>query len=191
MAFAYRIVGALAASLVALGAEAATISTTTVLPNAAVPNPFATSIIGTVGENVTTSVAGLRRSPWQGTPHAGSPFTAVAGGATAIYSFGQDADSFSFLWGSVDRVNTIQLFDDGALVDTISGALFRPRGSAGIPFLTVAVTNVLFDELRFSSGGNSFEYANLSVSEVPLPAGFVLLVSALGGLVLLRRRATA
>lgn len=191
MAFAYRFVGALAASLVALGAQAATISTTTVLPAPAGPNPLASAITGTVGENVTTSVAGLRRSPWQGTPFAGSPFTAVAGGATATYRFGRDAESFDLLWGSVDRVNSIQLFDNGVLVETISGALFRPRGSAAIPFLTLSVMNVLFDELRFSSGGNSFEYANLSVSEVPLPAGFVLLVSALGGLVLLRRRAAA
>lgn len=106
---------------------------------------------------------------------------------------------FSILWGSIDTYNAIQFWRDGALVDTVDGNdVFAAGGlpaASGAAF--VKITGLAFDEVRFFSnypGGGTdtpaFEFSNV-VAAVPLPAGGLLLLGALGGLAVLRRRGTA
>ncbi|MBG6178689.1 hypothetical protein IWQ55_006555, partial [Labrenzia sp. EL_208] len=55
----------------------------------------------------------------------------------------------------------------------------------------VGVTNVAFQKIVLTSGSNAFEFANLKTTPVPIPAGALLLVTAVGGLALVRRRKSA
>lgn len=49
----------------------------------------------------------------------------------------------------------------------------------------------VFDGIRFSSKDYSMEFANLTVAPIPLPAGGVLLLTAVGGLAIAQRRRKA
>lgn len=165
-------------------------------------NPAVTSsIIGPrsnagVFEGVTANLTNTYRSPFQNasrTTFDTASFTAVTN-STAIFSFDVDQVSLSFIWGSPQRFDTLSLFNDGVLVARIIPGLANP----GTELVTqtqrgarlVTLTDVLFDEIQFSNDRASFEFANLQVvSSVPLPAGGLLLLMALAGLVFVRRKA--
>ncbi|MEM9840104.1 MAG: hypothetical protein AAF830_13240 [Pseudomonadota bacterium] len=107
----------------------------------------------------------------------------------------------SFLWGTPDlapftgagRVtNGIELFFDGVSLGTLDLADMAPAYdfSSEEPVLTQLVSDVLFDQVRFSTDRNAFELSNLSTQAVPIPAGFVLMAGGLGLIGLKRRKAS-
>lgn len=189
---------ALAVVLAAPAAQAATVSFSA-LPNTSFATMAPTATTGTVQVNVTNSVPGDRRSPWKSTPADGNPlattgiFTAVLAGASALYEFGTRQIAATFVWGSPDDYNKVEFLRGGAVVDTyeitpvtnIAPATFRQNGATAT-FTDIAGGS--FDAMRFSSSDFSFEYANLSVAPIPLPAGGLLLIAGLGGLAAMRRR---
>ena len=71
----------------------------------------------------------------------------------------------------------------------LSGA--TPQTATGTLSVFTQVTDVTFDRLVFSAGKPALEYANLTIAAVPLPAGGLLLLAALGGVAALRRRKAA
>ena len=181
---------ALAVLVAATGASAATVSFSAATPTNA-PNPLASSISGTVLENTTGSVEGVKRSPFQGGAAFDDNFayTSVGGGASATFDFGFNSTGLSFIWGSPDTYNLLTFYDNGS---TTGETLVFDNAGANLdnPFATIT-TALNFDRVMFSSGSNAFEFAELSVAAVPVPASGLLLLSALGGIGLARRRKRA
>jgi len=167
-----------AAVLFASSAQAATVTATTTDPVAAILNPLADASSGTVYENVTGSVSGVRRSPWDTVAGLGnSPYTSVSKDSSATYLLGSLMNTLTFMWGSVDTYNEIKFFNGANEVDSVVGQqvlnIPAPEGSG---FAVVSIlTDVMFDKIQFLSyDKNAFEYANIQVSAVPLPAALPL-----------------
>jgi hypothetical protein len=142
----------------------------------------------------TGSLVNEYRSPLQGaggTLEEDTPYWNVLGRETGILDFDGTHTSLSLLWGSVDTYNTIEFWLGGSLVTSVISTLLAPApvpgNSGGASFVTVS--NLTFDEVRFVSNSNSFEFLGVSAA-VPLPAGGLLLIGAIGGLAALRRRKT-
>ena len=183
-----------AAALFVSGPVAAatfTLDATLPAPAGAVPTADATS--GTVSQNVTDSVSGVRRSPWEGTSEDGALYTSVSGGAAATYEFASLQSALTLLWGSVDTYNDIDFYAGGSLVDTINGAALISAGAPnGLSFIVATiVTDFAFDSIVIRSGSNAFEFANLSTTAVPLPGAALLLLSGIGGFAFSSRRKQA
>jgi hypothetical protein len=189
--------GALVASAVmALGlagaAPAATVSFGA-LPALSVGNPLATATSGTVIENSANDVINQRLGPWSGIPPVAGVsqiYTSVANGY-AEYSFGSTFQKLSFVWGTPDKFNTVRFYLGGVLVDTLAG--FGNGNNVLNPTATVTKIGggAGFDTVRFSSSAVAFEYSNISASVIPVPAAGLMLVTALAGMAVLRRRKAA
>jgi len=169
-------IGAL--GLMISAASAASVSFTNMTGPGDYPSPIP-SLIATSSTNLeahTTSSFGSYTSPWDSSPHAGSGYFAVRSGGSATFSgFGQ-ATEISFLWGSVDTYNSIVFNLVGGGTETVFGSDViisgAPAGDGAID--TVITTTAAFDSFQFISTDDSFEYANLQVSVVPLPAALPL-----------------
>ncbi len=131
-----------------------------------------------MSENTSGSIVDVQRSPWDTV--AGledSLYTSVSGGASASYVFDTLMNSLTFMWGSVDLYNSIEFYNDGNLLgESIVGQDAINAGAVeGSDFVIATIlTNDFFDEIRFLSSTNAFEYANIEVSVVPLPAALPL-----------------
>ena len=119
-------------------------------------------------------------------------FYAVGAGqnqqSPGIFNLGGAVNYFSFLWGSVDTRNTVNLFNDGNQVFSFNGNGFIPNNGDQSKSIYVNIfggDNDVFDEIRFSSNGIAFEidhvnYGTVEVpAEVPVPAALPLMASAL------------
>ena len=152
--------------------------------------PLATSTTGVVFQDVSGSVDGIRRSPYQ---YPGSSnedtalYTSVSGGASATYDFGQVYSGLQLLLGSPDTYNTITFLLGAATVGTFTGAAFIPAAGAGTEGL--AFVNILFggdfDTVIFASTQNALEFA---FNPVPIPAALPLFAGGVGLLGWLARR---
>lgn len=111
----------------------------------------------------------------------------------AVLALSSLSQSISLIWGSPDTYNALNLYNAGALVASIV-----PGAVVGLPadqrfthFVTITADSILeyFDSVEFvSTGVNAFEFANVSATPVPLPAGVLLMGTALAGFGVMRRR---
>ncbi|MCF1710028.1 hypothetical protein L0V05_14520 [Tabrizicola sp. J26] len=115
----------------------------------------------------------------------------VHDGQTATLKVGRSS-ALSLLWGSVDTYNRITLRDTvtGAALNITIASL---KGVAeGLGAALLSVKGFTFNRVDFWSSGNSIEFSNITTTPVPapvpLPAGGVLMLSAIGSVALLRRR---
>lgn len=117
--------------------------------------------------------------------------------ATLTFSSAQSA--ISVLWGTIDLYNTIKFFSGGTEVFSYSGLdVGTLLGLSLLPgtqtYDYVSLLNFAdfgpdgFDSIEFISTGVAFEFA---LAPVPVPAAGLLLLTALGGVAVLRRRKTA
>jgi hypothetical protein len=149
------------------------------------------------------NVGGQAQSPFNNTPALGPQDYFAVGNNTVpspvTLTFGVAQSAFSILWGSIDDYNEI-------VFNLTGGGTFSYNGDALATLLGIApplVTNYehvalvsfsnftsgTFDSVSFySHGAAAFEFG---LAPVPLPAGGLLLIGALGGLAALRRRKTA
>jgi hypothetical protein len=91
--------------------------------------------------------------------------------------------------GLVDACDSIDFHLDGELADTLAGS----GDGANLDEALATITDIgdagMLDQVVLNSGVPAFELANMAA--VPLPAGGLLLVGALGAAALLRRRKPA
>lgn len=154
-------------------------------------NPLFNTTGGGVLENVTGNVQGLRRSPFAGSTQVDDAlYTSVGRNSFGIYTFDVVQRGFSMIWGSPDGYNSLLLFLAGDLIETFTPGITDPDATQRGAF-SFEVSGVKFDELKFMSGNNAFEFANFKTAPIPLPAGVVLLLTALGGLGVARRMTKA
>jgi hypothetical protein len=148
---------------------------------------------------VSGSVGGKYRSPYDdGTTEyftVGSPDMQES---PAVLILKSAKNTFTMLWGSIDDYNAVT-FCLGEMCDTVSGAEVRAATNAPIGIKNSVVkftSDFYFDTVSFYSNFDrigdqpAFEFA-LAPVPVPLPAGGLLLLGALGGIAALRRRKTA
>lgn len=115
-------------------------------------------------------------------------------------SFSGGTSALNILWGSVDSYNSLAFSaiaggSDVSITGTdvaaaIGGTCGSPSnfGCTALLRLTINDDNgaaTTFGTAAFSSGSQAFEFA---LAPVPLPAGGLLLLTALGGLAVARRR---
>lgn len=174
-----------AAALFAAPAKAATLSLGPLDP-IVVGTPVAdATTAGLVQEGVTGQVIDAyfgRKSPWASTSNPGNSYTAIFGGplhgnvtGTATYNIASSA--ISLLWGTVDDYNAVYFMSGNSIIDTVTGGdvisfFGLTPGASDVNLMIQAVGN--FDSIVFASTGNAFEYANISVTAVPLPAALPL-----------------
>lgn len=200
----YRILAVPLAALAAVGAasvDAATLSYAD-MPADISLNPVSFVFTGTVHQNTIGNIENDRESPFGDT----TPYTSVERNSVITYFFGPST-SLSFVWGFPDTDNYLKFFYKDVLVDTVPGSIFTVGSedfgdNISRSYVTISdVTGSLFDAVTFGSSGNAFAFAGLSrdfkaiggPGQVPLPAGSLLLLSAIGaGLATkLRRNAAA
>ena len=138
----------------------------------------------------TNSVPGASTSPFNNTARYGDSYFALANGGFMDIVLTHAANSLSFLWGSPDSFNYVQVF----LNDATSMIFSRgniPMVSSGLAsnYVTFGATaGTKITSVNFSTSGTAFEFSNIRPSEVPVPAGGALLLAGLAGVAALRRR---
>ncbi|MBK0326953.1 VPLPA-CTERM sorting domain-containing protein [Rhodobacteraceae bacterium F11138] len=105
-----------------------------------------------------------------------------------VINFTSDVTAASFAMASNPTTTTFTAFLDGEVVESFSAG--TDSGSANNFF---GFTGTLFDQIRVDTGNryafiDNLAFAAAPVSAVPLPAGLPLLLGALGGFAMLRRR---
>jgi len=183
-------------SLAALTANAATV-TSNVQGEAGLAALASTSTFlaggTTLSGAVTTfgSTPSVARSPFDVLPGFESIgyFNVLGNGAAnvATLTLASVRTSLSFLWGSPDTYNTVTLFNGSDSFAVVLANLLLPNAPAvgsGATFVTIS--GFSFDRVEFATNLPAFELSNIAA--VPLPAGGLLLIGALGGLAALRRR---
>jgi hypothetical protein len=121
-------------------------------------------------------------------PFAGSPATLTFAGAGVDY--------ISFLWGSPDVFNSLTVNSTGSSPQVFTAAIlgFPATGNQdqafnqSVQFTALAGSKIT--SLVFTSSDNAFESANFSITPIPEPETYALMMAGLGvmGFVARRRR---
>ena len=151
---------------------------------------------------VSGDLGGVYRSPFENlgdgigddgdyANYSGIEYWNVAGtGAaanTATLALTSLRSTLSFLWGSPDGYNFVTLINSLTSAEvTFSLADLLPVNTVGRGAEYVTIAGFSFDTVEFVSTSPAGEFSNISA--VPLPAGGLLLIGAIGGLAALRRR---
>jgi hypothetical protein len=133
-----------------------------------VVGPILTNTVNTVYNDISGTMAG-RRSPWQWTKSLDGveyePFgkyTSVQTNASGEIAFGSNATTLQLAWGSPDKFNRLEFIDDGVTVAIVTGGDIT-GSNVGVNFVELTLVGAVFDTVRFSSGANAFEIANVSI----------------------------
>jgi len=201
-------------ALLAFSQNASAVTISLVSDNASiVPSTnFITAPVSSSGVfalSTTGSDLGVKRSPYENTPIANTPYSIISSGSLGAGSATYDCPNcttFSFLWGSPDDYNFVRFYSGlngtGDLISTFIGTDVVPPGTVGLGFNEVgfAASGGTFSSVVFSDSGRAaFEYSNVRVNSVPGPIvgsglsglGLVVACGSLIGFARRRRRQLA
>lgn len=146
----------------------------------------------TGGVVLNSSTSGINAQPFGSTGNYWSVGTSGNGlqpGILDLHSFA-GIGAISFIWGSVDSYNTIEVLDRlGGVLKTFTGAdaAVNPNGNQTNPITNPiakisigAADQYNIGGLRLTSGSNAFETDNFSISAVPEPAIWAMLLMGFG-----------
>lgn len=164
---------------------------------------FETAVPASGGAIVAGSLAGQHAQPFGSTGKYWSiGSTDGSPGILDLTSFGS-IQSISFIWGSVDAYNGIDVLanDLTTVLYSFTGinAAVNPNGNQASPITNPLATltfsgidTALAGGLRLTSSQNAFEIDNLSVAGVPEPASWAMMLAGFGMIGgALRRRSSA
>jgi hypothetical protein len=96
----------------------------------------------------------------------------------------------SFLWGSIDTYNTLEVLGEGGsvLASFVGSQVWDPANGDQGSTATNRLVRLTFDGdtvgqvtgLRFNSSGNAFEVDNIAVAAVPEPATWAMMIGGFG-----------
>ena len=196
---------AVGAALASLGANAALNASTTPLSGSFLALASTGAHTGTLGGSFATIVGGAILTSDSPTADmqafGGAPFGGnfLAAGPTstapAIVTLAAPTTFVSFLWGSPDTYNTL------TVTTNVTSYNFIPGGVGGLSFLDVngsqqyaqyvgfsATGGEMITGLRLASPSDAFEAANFSVTAVPEPETYALMLAGLGVVGFIARR---
>jgi hypothetical protein len=96
----------------------------------------------------------------------------------------------SFLWGSPDRYNVLEI-NGSAFNTTLLGTSLTGDRSIGVYLTITADGGDMINSLTFMSNSNAFEVDNLRVTAVPEPGTYALMLAGLGALGFVAKRKKA
>lgn len=183
------------------------------LSSSAVPNPVTTpnagGTLGGIYAITGGSVYGADQtfaSIPEGTTIFGGNFLAAGptAGAPATINFGAGIGYISFLWGSPDLYNVLTVNSTGGSQTFVAGA--AGAGQTSLGFSTTNGNQTVSQYVQFAGIGanqitslvfnnnpqiNAFETANYSITPVPEPETYALLLAGLGVVGFMARRRKA
>lgn len=150
------------------------------------------------GGSILTGFSGIGAQPYGSTggyaavgPGAGSP------GILNLSSFA-DINWISFIWGSIDDYNTLEVLNaagtvlaswtGSAVVAPANGNQSDPEKNRLVTITFTGTDRTAVDRLRFSSTQNAFEFDNVSVAAVPEPAAWMLMLMGMAAVGFSMRR---
>ena len=187
-------------------AASASVTLTSVNGSPSYTGPFtydfetpATTPVFTNG-SVLNSSSGIGAPPYGTTgnyysvgPGAGSP------GTIDLSSFG-DIDWISFVWGSIDPFNTLEVIDafgnalvggtftGTSVIATANGNQTNPATNRLVTLTFTGSDRSAVSGLRLTSSGNAFETDNYRVGAVPEPTTWMLMLMGMAGIGFSMRR---
>lgn len=153
---------------------------------------------GPEGADIVVGTSGNWKSPFTGTPFAGTAsYLAVLNGTFTV-TYAALQSSLSFLWGTPDTYNSVAFYRGETLVGTLLGTtlISESGASAGNTTFVNTLVSVFggFDTVAFLSSQHTFEVGNVAATPVPGPvaaAGLPAALAVLVGFGLWRRRHAA
>lgn len=145
------------------------------------PAPFNASVFSAVNHATVENTDVVNQHVFDAfVPHTGN-YGVVFGGGSLTISLSGPAHYFGLDWGTVDTYNKISFLDwKGTTLASFTGADLSGDGkSAQFANFT---TNLGIRKIVLTSQHNSFEFDDLKVSSVPLPAALPLFGAALAAI---------
>jgi PEP-CTERM motif len=153
------------------------------------PLTFNPGAINTVA-NAVGSVINVRTTPMG--LSATDPYSVISLGGSAVLSFGTPVTSFSFLWGSPDAGNTLDISTStgleaytGTQFKTLVGATGDGLNSFSRVFTMTGSTGQTINSITFKSSNIAFEVAT---APIPEPETYALMLAGLGAVGFMARR---
>jgi hypothetical protein len=110
-------------------------------------------------------------------------------GGAAILTFSEVQTYFGLLWGSPDTYNTLSLYMDDTLVDTVTGFDVRDEDTTKLKRYVNIITDSGFNRVEATSLSYAFEFDNVAYGKVPDGGGTAALLGlALGAMAWIRRK---
>ena len=144
-----------------------------------------------------TSPSGVSAQPFGSTGNYATSGPTDGIGTLSLRAFG-DIDLISFIWGSIDPYNTLEVLDEaGNLLAFFTGTtvIASANGDQSNPATNRLVTLTFtgadrgsVDSLRFASTQNAFEFDKVSVGAVPEPTTWMLMLMGMAGIGFSMRR---
>lgn len=150
------------------------------------------------GGSILTGFPGIAAQPYGSTggyaavgPGAGTP------GILNLSSFA-DINFISFIWGSIDDYNTLEVLDSvgnilaswtgSAVAAPANGDQSDPQKNRLVTITFTGADRTAVDRLRFKSTLNAFEFDNVAVNAVPEPTTWMLMLMGMAGIGFSMRR---